>query len=320
MILETRHLQLVAAVAEHGTLTRASQDLNLTQSALSHQLMSLETRLGTPLFHRLGKRMTMTPAGVRLLVAAQRTLGELREAEDDLQKTAQGREAILRVSTECYTTYHWIPRVMRAFAERHPGVEVQIVAGATADPLKALHDGELDVAVMMNRYTGKHIRAFPLFDDELVVVTCPGHPLAARPYVDAETLAGEHLLVYSPLADATSFLGSMLREKGITPRRVSRIQLTEAILELVEAGMGVAVLARWAVAPYAARGRVALVRLGREGVHRQWHAVALRQSAATTHVKAFIQLLTPGPLVLEKPLMIRPTLPPKRWRAVGGER
>jgi LysR family transcriptional regulator for metE and metH len=299
LILETRHLQLVAAVAEHGTLTRASRELNLTQSALSHQLLSLETRLRTPLFHRLGKRMTMTPAGLRLLVAAQRTLGELRDAEEDLRRTAAGRLAWLRVSTECYTTYHWMPRVMRVFAERYPGVEVQIVADAAADPLGALHDGKIDVAVMMSRHAGKHIRAIPLFDDEMVVVMSQDHPLASEPFIDVQALASEHVLSYSPLAESSSFIGSLLRESGVTPRRASRVQLTEAILELVEANIGVSVLARWAVAPQAARRRIAMVSLGRSGVHRRWHAVALRQSAAAAHVKAFASLLTRGPLMLD---------------------
>ena len=100
MILETRHLRLVAAVAEHGTLTRAGRVLHLTQSGLSRQLLDLETRLGLPLFQRLGKRMVPTPAGERLLVAARRALPQLSDVEEDLRRLAGGRAAILRVSTE----------------------------------------------------------------------------------------------------------------------------------------------------------------------------------------------------------------------------
>src|SRR5205823_11513636 len=101
MILETRHLRLVAAVAEHGTLTRAGRVLHLTQSGLSRQLLDLETRLGLPLFHRLGKRMVPTPAGERLLVAARRALPQLSDVEEEMRRLAGGRAAILRVSTEC---------------------------------------------------------------------------------------------------------------------------------------------------------------------------------------------------------------------------
>jgi len=99
MILETRHLRLVAAVAEHGTLTRAGRVRHLTQSGLSRQLLDLETRLGLPLFHRLGKRMVPTPAGERLLMAARRALPQLSDIEEELRRLAGGRAAILRVST-----------------------------------------------------------------------------------------------------------------------------------------------------------------------------------------------------------------------------
>ena len=300
MILETRHLMLVAAVAQHGTLTRAGRELHLTQSALSHQLTLLESRLATPLFHRLGKRMMLTESGSRLLLSAQRTLAELREAEEDLRARAAGRVACLRVSTECYTTYHWMPRIMRAFADRHPGVDVQIVAEATNDPLAALHDGRIDLAVMMNRFTGKHIRAFPLFEDELVLVTSRHHPLASRPFIDVGDLSDEHLLTYASLDEGSSFVGTLLREAGVTPQRTSRIMLTEAIAELAAAGIGVSVLARWAMAPYAARGQVALVPITRGGIHRRWHGVALRESAKSPHIKEFLALLAPGPSLLKR--------------------
>src|SRR6266513_1578303 len=88
MILETRHLRLVAAVAEHGTLTKAGRVLHLTQSGLSRQLLDLETKLGLPLFHRLGKRMVPTPAGERLVVAARRALPQLTDVEDELRRLA----------------------------------------------------------------------------------------------------------------------------------------------------------------------------------------------------------------------------------------
>src|SRR3989442_9168859 len=106
MILETRHLRLVAAVAEHGTLTKAGRVLHLTQSGLSRQLLDLETKLGLSLFHRLGKRMVPTPAGERLLAAARRALPHPTDVEEAPPRPAGGQAANLRVSTESYTSYH----------------------------------------------------------------------------------------------------------------------------------------------------------------------------------------------------------------------
>src|SRR3989442_7097455 len=110
MILETRHLRLVAAVAEHGTLTRAGRVLHLTQSGLSRQLLDLETRLGLPLFHRLGKRMVPTPAGERLLVAARRALPQLSDVEEELRRRARGPGAVPRLGTPSFTGFTWPAR------------------------------------------------------------------------------------------------------------------------------------------------------------------------------------------------------------------
>src|ERR671939_869871 len=148
MKLDIRHLKLIVAVTEEKSVTRAGERLHLTQSALSHQLRDIEEKLGTPLFIRLNKRMLLTQAGERLLNAAPLVLGELRRAEEDIRQIAQHREGMLRISTECYTCYHWLPAVLRPFHDLFPRVEVRIVAEATRRPLAALLDGRLDLAII----------------------------------------------------------------------------------------------------------------------------------------------------------------------------
>jgi len=112
MDLEVRHLRLVAAVAAVGSLTRAGDRLHLTQSALSHQLRDIESRLGTALFLRIGKRLVLTPAGQRLLASATDVLGRLEEAERDIREMGRDRAGTLRITTECYTCYHWLPALL----------------------------------------------------------------------------------------------------------------------------------------------------------------------------------------------------------------
>ena len=101
MDLELRHLRLVAAVAECGSLTRAGAVLHLTQSALSHQLLDIEDRLGARLFHRLGRKMIPTPAGDRLLASARSVLAELGAAEEAIRAGMQPPSVPLRITTEC---------------------------------------------------------------------------------------------------------------------------------------------------------------------------------------------------------------------------
>src|SRR5262249_46277190 len=138
MDLEVRHLRLVAAVAEVGSLTRARGRLHLTQSALSHQLRDVEARLGAPLFLRVGKRLVLTAAGERLLASARDVLGRLEQAEREIRQMGHERAGVLRLTTECYTCYHWLPPLLIRYRRRFPRVEVRIDVASTGRPIDSL--------------------------------------------------------------------------------------------------------------------------------------------------------------------------------------
>ena len=120
MNLEIRHLKLVATVAEEGSVTRAANRLHLTQSALSHQLRDVEDKLGVALFQRTARRMLLTPAGQRLLESAKLVLEELERAETALLHESNQRDGLLRITTECYTCYHWLPSLLQSCGSGFP--------------------------------------------------------------------------------------------------------------------------------------------------------------------------------------------------------
>jgi LysR family transcriptional regulator, regulator for metE and metH len=288
--LETRHLRLVVAVADQGSLTRAGNQLHLTQSALSHQLADLEAQLGVKLFERLGKRMEPTLAGARLIARARIAVQQLREMEHEVKQVASGREAVVRLATECYTCYHWLPQVLKAFNERFPKVELQIVPSATDRPIRALLAGKIDVAIVMQRPRDRRIEAIPLFDDEMVAVMAPTHPLASREFLEANDFAGEHLLNYSPPEESYLYQ-HLLTPAGVVPRQLSIIQLTEAMVELTKAEMGICVLARWAVEPHVRAGTLRTVPLTASGMERRWYSASRVVKHKPEHLHEFEQFV-----------------------------
>jgi LysR family transcriptional regulator for metE and metH len=290
MKLDVRNLKLLEAIAEEKSVTRAGERLHLTQSALSHQLRDLEERLGTPLFLRLNKRMHLTAAGERLLVSAKEVLDELRRAEDDLAQMAANKQGALRLSTECYTCYHWLPAKLKEFSRRYPGVEVKIVVEATHHPLDALLSGKLDLAVVSDCPRDKRLVYHPLFKDELVAVMPPDHPLAAKPYLQARDFKDQHLFLYVAPKDSDLFR-LMLDPAGVIPARVSEVQLTEAIIEMVKAGLGLSVLARWALNDALTSGKLVARPLTKRGIHRQWSAALLKRDLNPSYLLEFISLL-----------------------------
>jgi LysR family transcriptional regulator for metE and metH len=298
--LEVRHLKLVETVAREGGLTKAANRLHVTQSALSHQLRDIEDKLGAPLFLRLNKKMLLTQAGERLLSSAPAVLDELERAEEDIRQIALNREGILRISTECYTCYHWLPPVLKPFNREFPRVEVRIVAEATRRPIEALLDGRLDLAITSTAIRNQKLMFKPLFKDELVLIGSPDHPLAERAYVTAKDFASEHLLVYALPKEDLSIYQKVLIPAGVTPKHVSRVELTEAIVEMVKAGLGIAVMARWAVAPQVEAGTLRTIRLTSKGLHRQWSAALIRHKATPPYLLRFAELVGANPMALVK--------------------
>jgi LysR family transcriptional regulator for metE and metH len=289
--LEIRHLRLLASIAETGSVTESGKRLHLTQSALSHQLRDAEEKLGTALFLRLGKRMVLTPAGEKLLASAQRVLDELHKAESQIEGLNGNTRGLIRISTECYTCYHWLPPVLSKFHKRFPKVEISVDAEYTHRPIEALLDGRLDVAILNCTPPPRNpsLRLMPMFEDELVLVMSPNHRLAAHDQISVKELASETALIYPPREEST--LLSILRKSGVEPERIMEIQLTEGIIELAAAGTGIGFLARWAVTPQADAGRVALRSLGNHGFRRVWHAATLRNQPTSPYVAEFLDAL-----------------------------
>jgi LysR family transcriptional regulator, regulator for metE and metH len=289
--LEIRHLRLVAGIADAGSMTAAADRLCLTQSALSHQLRDIEGRVGTPFFVRLGRRMVLTAAGRRVLETARRVIGDVQRTEDDLRRLAGHTDGSIRVCTECNTGYHWLGPLLTSFRRKHPRVAVHVAAEATGDPLHALLDGRVDLAILIDPAADRRLRLRPLFGDEMVAIVAKGDPLAKRRWIGAEDLAAQHLLLYSSNPDDSFAIRRVLRPAGLAATRVSFIMLTEAMIELARAGAGVGILPRWSAHRAIAGGGVVALSLTRRGMRRQWVAATLAAQPDPPYITHFLDLL-----------------------------
>jgi LysR family transcriptional regulator for metE and metH len=294
-VLDARALRLVQAVREAGTVTAAAARLHLTQPAVSQALADLERRLGVALFARDRRRLRPTAAGRRLADAAGELLAELARLEAEVRGRGTRAAGPLRITTECYTCYHWLPAALAELQRSFPDVRLELVPEATREPYAALRGGRVDVAIVATPSRDRRFDLQPLFHDELVAAVAPSHRLAARRYLNPRDLAAEHLLLHVEPKRST-VVGDFLKPAGVRPARVSALQLTEAVLETARAGFGVAVVARWAAAPMLRAGSLRAVPLGRRGLVRQWWAArpagrAGGGSAATDAGSELIDLL-----------------------------
>ncbi len=291
-MIELRHLRTLLALAEAGSLTMAAQRLHLTQSALSHQIRELETRLDLPLFDRSARPPRLTQAGDRLLELARRILPVVDETVAGLHALAQGQAGRLHIASECHSCLEWLLPRLRLYRERFPAVELDVVLSASLDPLPRLMEGMLDLVLSPDRRDLPGVVWTPLFSYEMRLVTAADHPLGRRRRVAPADLAGETLLVYPVARGRLDVFSRFLWPAGVEPARVRTVESTAMLIELAALGQGVTVLPDWACAHALGEGRIRTLRLGGgAGLRGTLHAAVRAAEAGLPHVAGFLESL-----------------------------
>lgn len=289
--MEIRHLRLVKAIVEEGGITNAIQQLHLTQSALSHQLKEAELQLGTPIFLRVNKKLVLTQAGEKLYQLSNEILEKLSDTKLQIQQLVQGETGEIRISTECYTSYHWLPSLMKRFHPLYPNVELRIVMEATHQPLQKLIAGELDVAITSDPIKDANITYSELFQDEMIAVVHENHPWAHKKMVLPTDFIDQNLIIHSLPLETVTVHQFFLAPAKVSPRKITILPLTEASIEMVKAEMGVMVMSRWAVKPYLGMDTLKTLKLGRNGLKRKHFVATLKSAKQPNYFHHFVSFL-----------------------------
>src|SRR5262249_15472484 len=194
--LTRQDLELAVAIAEEGSVTRAALRLNLSQPAVSHHLRSLEERIGSLLFQRKKQGMAATSIGEELAERGRRICREFRTSEEALSRMLLGKKQVVRLGSECYTSYQWLPFVVRQLAQMNQNVELRIVIEATHRAKEALVAGAIDAAILQSSGEDHRFVYWPLFKDELVLVVSARHALARSKVAEARDLSEDTLILH----------------------------------------------------------------------------------------------------------------------------
>ncbi|MDR8413465.1 LysR family transcriptional regulator [Nonomuraea sp. 3-1Str] len=248
--LALHQLHAFAVLAEELHFGRAAERLGIAQPPLSQQIRRLERRVGHALFDRGPGGVTLTPAGHELLPSARRALGEIAGGLDAARRAGRGETGRLRIGFAATLALTVLPRILRAYRDGHPGVEVEIREMTTAPQVAALRDGSLDVGLLREPPEADGLVAEPILSEGFVAVLPSGHPLAARRAVPVAALAGEPFVLPPREAAPTVHdrIAGLCRAAGFEPRAGQRAVEWQTVCALVGAGLGVS------LAPASVRG------------------------------------------------------------------
>ncbi|GGX22351.1 LysR family transcriptional regulator [Undibacterium macrobrachii] len=287
-ILEIRHLKTLQALQEAGNLLRAASLLNLTQSALSHQIKLLEEHYGSPLFERKTTPIRFTAAGERLLQLANTVLPQVAAAERDLARQAQGVAGQLRIAVECHTCFDWLMPAMDVFRTRWPEVELDIVSGFQADPVGLLYEHRADIAIVSETDISEKVNYHPLFRFEIIALIAKDHALAERDYLLAQDFASDTLITYPVPDEMLDIVRQVLLPAGVNSAGRRTTELTVAMMQLVASKRGIATLPMWAAQNYVNRDYVLAKRITKAGLIGSLYAASLPEMSDKSYLKDFV--------------------------------
>ena len=266
------HLEAMCAIARHDRLADAAATLHVTPSALSHRIKEAERRLAVPLYVRAHRRLEPTPAARYLTEIARGLLEELSRAEADSRRMTGSVRRIVRLAVDAYRSYHWLPEFLRFVRSESPEIELRVSSSGSEQPTAQVETGTLDLAIAPGDRPSAHLEDRLLFHDELVFIAPPDHPLADKTVVTGPDIEGIDFITYTRTPEPDREFARLFRPSNNYPAWVETIELPEAIVEMVAAGLGTSVLSRWAVAGAIADGRITESRVGEEGITIPWHA------------------------------------------------
>ena len=300
MHIEFRHLKTIRAIHQAGGLARAADLLNITQSALSHQVKGLEDQVGVELFVRRSKPLKLSAAGQRLLALAERIIPEMEALEEDFRNLKTGKTGRLHIAIECHACFEWLVPVLEEFRKARPEVDVDIRPGLAFGALPALEREEVDLVVSSDPETIRGVEFRPLFDYEPVFVASAQHPLAAKDFVVAEDFRDELLITYPVDRARLDVFTELLTPAKVEPRAVRQVELTAVILLLVASNRGVAVLPDWVVREVRYHSDYVTRPLTEEGVTKRLYAAIRSDDAAKPFMAHLLKLARKIPVQLQR--------------------
>lgn len=288
--LTMRQLQIFSVAARHLSFVRASEELFLTQPAVSMQIRQLEETVGMPLFDKIGKKMYLTEAGRHLEHTAHEVLGAIKNAQDSLAALAGLRAGLVSVALVS-TAKYFVPKLIALFKQSYPEIELRITVSNREALIRLLHNNEIDLAIMGRPPKEIDVMSFPLARHPHVIIASPDHPLAQRHRIRPADLNSETFLLREEGSGTRLAMESFFAAEQVEPRRGMVMGSNETIKQAVIAGLGLGFISLHTIALELKAGELAALDIKGMPMMRTWFAAHLRNkhlSPATAAFKEFM--------------------------------
>lgn len=237
--MELRQARYVLAVARERSFSKAAAQLHLAQPSLSQQIAKLEKEWGVQLFHRFSQQIELTDAGERFVQVAQALVDEAEGLEREMRAYAKGEAGKLMIGSLPITGAHVLPRVLSAFHQQYPAIELKLIEERSSQLEEMLVRGKLDVSLLTMPITDPFLLTEPIIHEEIFLAVPPHHPLANHTDVSIEDLVDQPFILLKEGQGFRQISMDLCQNAGFKPIIVFESTNIQTVQSLVAAGMGI---------------------------------------------------------------------------------
>jgi DNA-binding transcriptional LysR family regulator len=289
--MNLNHLAIFHAVAETRGISLGAERLRISQPAVSKQIQELERSLGTKLFDRIPRGVRLTESGELLAGYARRLFALEAEAEAALGELRGLERGRLAVGASLTIGGYLLPNVLAEFHKRYPGIELAVEIANTDEVQTRLLDGILDIALTEGFVEHPELESSVFYEDEMVVIVPPGHPLLEETEVTGARLCDEPFLMREEGSGTRAVVERAFAERLLAPRPVMSLGSIEAIKRAVAAGIGVAMVSGLTVTLEREARKLVILPIADLTVRRPLHLLQTRHRNTSRAAQAFKSVL-----------------------------
>ncbi len=267
--MDLRQLEIIRAIAESGSFTAAGEKLHVSQSAISRQILLLEEELGEPVFHRIGRRIRITPAGESLLQLSNRVFQDLQEtvsAISDKQESLRGTMRLVGGMSFCLYVF---PALLAEVRRAHPNLDLKITVGSAERSIAMLRSGAGDLGLITLPVEANDLVSVPVLREELLLITYPAHPLARKRQITPADLTRQPFILFETGSITRRIVEQFFMRERIDPEIVMETENVEIIKAMVRHGLGISIIPWQAAADDVRTEQLFCTRIAGHALHRE---------------------------------------------------
>ena len=240
--MDLRQLEIIRAIAETGSFTAAGEKLHVSQSAISRQVLLLEAELGEPVFHRIGRRIRITPTGESLLQLSHRVFQDLQDTVSAISDTREALRGTMRLVGGMTVCLYVFPLLLAEVRRRHPDLDLKVTVGSGERSIALLRSGAADLGLVTVPVASADLVSVAVLREELLLITYPAHPLAQTREIRSADLHRQPFILFETGSITRQIVDEFFTRERVEPEIVMETENVEIIKAMVHHGLGTSII------------------------------------------------------------------------------